>query len=106
MALIEDLVLNATHSLSLAGESGLVQRLENRAQRGTAVITSSLQGLPAIAAESQQPFLIARDGEAAVVAHFTDSEDGAHGVHTHNPVIVRLVEGYVALAAQQKKGKG
>ena len=25
----------------------------------------------------------------------------AHGVHTHNPVIIHLIEGYVQLAAQQ-----
>jgi HTH-type transcriptional regulator, sugar sensing transcriptional regulator len=103
MALIEDIVLNATTSLHLAGDPGLVTKLEARAQRGIHVSTSSLHNLPAIAADGQRPFLIARDGEAAVVAHLTESDDGAHGVHTHNPVIVRLVEGYVALAA--KKGK-
>jgi HTH-type transcriptional regulator, sugar sensing transcriptional regulator len=103
MALIEDIVLNAASSLHLAGDPALVERLEAKAQRGVKVSTSSLLNLPAIAADGQRPFLIARDGEAAVVAHLTSGDDGAHGVHTHNPVIVRLVEGYVALAA--KKGK-
>jgi HTH-type transcriptional regulator, sugar sensing transcriptional regulator len=103
MALIEDIVLNASSSLHLAGDPALVSKLEAKAQRGVQVNTSSLVSLPAIAADGQRPFLIARDGEAAVVAHLTGNDDGAHGVHTHNPVIVRLVEGYVALAA--KKGK-
>ncbi len=103
MALIEDIVMNATQSLHLAGEPALVERLEARVQRGVKVSTAALQNLPAIAAEGQQPFLVARDGEAAVVAHLTDANDEAHGVHTHNPVIVRLVEGYVALAAKKAK---
>ena len=103
MALIEDIVINASSSLHLAGDAALMAKLEAKAQRGVKVSTSSMVGLPSIAADGQHPFLVARDGDAAVVAHLTDSGETAHGVHTHNPVIVRLVEGYVALAARKAK---
>ncbi len=100
-SLIEDVVLNARKSLFLAGESEMLDALEARAGRGIKVMRGSMQDLPPIAVPGQRPLLVVRDAEVAVVAHMID--DGMrepHGVHTHNPVIVRLVEGYVALAAQ------
>ena len=101
--LIEDLMLNARRSLHLAGPSEAIDGLEARTGRGVQVVRASLAGLPPIAAGSQVPLLVARDSEAAVVAHLTEPNEGEpHGVHTHNPVIVRLVEGYVALAAERK----
>jgi sugar-specific transcriptional regulator TrmB len=101
MALVEDIVMNAAHTLHLAGDAALIAKLEGKATRGVTINASSIAGLPAIAAAGQRAFLVARDGDAAVVAHLTDSADTAHGVHTHNPVIVRLVEGYIALAAKR-----
>jgi HTH-type transcriptional regulator, sugar sensing transcriptional regulator len=100
VALIEDVVLNATKTLFMAGEPDLVKRLEAKIPRGVRVTTADIRGLPPIAAEGQRPFLVARDGEASVVAHMTEHAENAHGIHSHNPVIVRLVEGYVALAQQ------
>ena len=44
---------------------------------------------------------MARDGEAALIAHFGGGVE-AHGVHTHNIVIVKLVEGYIALAHRDR----
>lgn len=103
MALVEDVAGNARSSLHLAGEPALVRGLSDRVGRGVRVVSASLAGLPPIAAAGQEPLLVARDGEAAVVAHL--APDGApapsHGVHTHNPVIVRLVEAYVVLAARE-----
>ena len=63
---------------------------------------------PAWPASGQSAFLLSRDGEAAVIAHFIEEgEPGeAHGVHTHNPVIVHLIEGYVHLAAQNNTVPG
>lgn len=99
--LIEDIVGNARRSLHLAGDAGIVDALEARVGRGVEVVRGAIEGLPAIAAAGQGPLLVARDGEAAVVAHMVfDGQVEPHGVHTHNPVIVRLVEGYVALAAR------
>jgi sugar-specific transcriptional regulator TrmB len=103
--LTEDIAGNARHSLHLAGDAHVIDPLDARTERGVRVTRSALQDLPAIAAVGQRPLLVARDGEAAVVAHLTD-EGESHGVHTHNPVIVRLVEGYVVLAAQQDTQKG
>ena len=103
LGLIEDIVANARRSLHLAGPAPTLDPLEARVGRGVRVVRGSLEGLPAIAGTGQRPLLVARDGEAAVVAHLVGAADGgeAHGVHTHNPVIVRLVEGYVALAAER-----
>jgi HTH-type transcriptional regulator, sugar sensing transcriptional regulator len=67
--------------------------------------TSSLENVPAIAAIGQRPLLVARDGEAVVIAHLTEDAAQVHGVHSHNPVIVRLVEGYIELAGQIKEKK-
>jgi HTH-type transcriptional regulator, sugar sensing transcriptional regulator len=104
LSLIEDIMLNARRSIHVAGESARLDKFEARVGRGVAVTRSSLENLPAIAATGQHPLLIARDGEAAVVAHMVSGgEEEPHGVHTHNPVIVRLVEGYVALAEQHTK---
>ncbi|AWN23811.1 transcriptional regulator [Deinococcus irradiatisoli] len=101
-AMCEDLTLNARSSVVMAGSAELLGRLERLTPRGVQVSQASLSGLPSVAAQGQRAFLLARDGEAAVVAHFI--EEGqvgeAHGVHTHNPVIVHLIEGYVRLAAQ------
>lgn len=104
LSLIEDIMLNARRSIYVAGESARLDKFEARVGRGVVVTRSSLENLPAIAAKGQHPLLIARDGEAAVVAHMVSGgEEEPHGVHTHNPVIVRLVEGYVALAEQHTK---
>lgn len=102
-SLCEDLTLNARRSVCMAGETALADRLERLTPRGVALHRAALTGLPSIAAEGQRAFLLARDGEAAVIAHFID-EGGhgeAHGVHTHNPVVIHLIEGYVGLAAQR-----
>lgn len=103
-AICEDLTLNARASVIMAGGDALLERLERLTPRGVKVSRASLVGLPSVAAPGQNAFLLARDGEAAVIAHFIeDSEIGeAHGVHTHNPVIVHLIEGYVHLAAQSQ----
>ncbi|UBV41663.1 TrmB family transcriptional regulator [Deinococcus taeanensis] len=102
-SLCEDLTLNARHSLYMAGDASFADRLERLSPRGVDLHRTPLTNLPPIAAQGQRAFLLARDGEAALVAHFID--DGgvgeAHGVHTHNPVIIHLIEGYVQLAAQQ-----
>ncbi len=100
--LIEDIASNARRSLHLAGDTAFLDGLEARVGRGVNVVRGALEGLPPIAASGQDPLLVARDGEAAVVAHMVfDGQVEPHGVHTHNPVIVRLVEGYVALAARE-----
>lgn len=101
-AICEDLTLNARVSVVMAGGTELLGRLERLTPRGVKISQASLAGLPSVAADGQNAFLLARDGEAAVIAHFINaSEVGeAHGVHTHNPVIVHLIEGYVHLAAQ------
>ncbi len=102
-SLCEDLTLNARRSVFLAGEPALADRLERLTPRGVEVHRAALAGLPIIAAEGQRAFLLARDGEAALIAHFIE-EGGvgeAHGVHTHNPVVVHLIEGYVRLAAER-----
>lgn len=103
-SLCEDLTLNARRSLHMAGDATFAERLERLTPRGVNLHRSSLRALPTIAAPGQRAFLLARDGEAALIAHFID-EGGvgeAHGVHTHNPVIIHLIEGYVELAARQK----
>ena len=98
----EDLTLNARQHLYMAGESQLADRLERLTPRGVKLHRAELVNLPSIAAEGQRAFLLARDGEAALIAHFI--EDGQHGephgVHTHNPVIIHLIEGYVNLVAR------
>ena len=117
-SMCEDLTLNARRSLYMAGEPHFAAALEKLTPRGVQVQAAGIASLPALAVEGQRAFLLARDGEAAVVAHFigpalqgsgvreqgaADTQDAqareAHGVHTHNPVIVHLIEGYVALAA-------
>jgi HTH-type transcriptional regulator, sugar sensing transcriptional regulator len=101
LGLIEDLILNARRSLHLAGPETMLDTLEARAGRGVSISKAVLKNQPSIAAEGQTPLLVARDSEAAVVAHLVKSAPAeVHGVHTHNPVIVRLVEGYINLAAQ------
>ncbi|MBZ9752624.1 TrmB family transcriptional regulator [Deinococcus sp. HMF7604] len=103
-SLCEDLTLNARRSLYMAGEATLADRLERLSPRGVTLRRAELAGLPSIAAPGQRAFLLARDGEAALIAHFIE-EGGAgeaHGVHTHNPVIIHLIEGYVQLSAQQR----
>ncbi|WP_425147056.1 TrmB family transcriptional regulator [Deinococcus sp.] len=107
-SMCEDLTLNARRTLFIAGEAELAQGLERLTPRGVKVLTTPLSGLPPVALEGERPFLLARDGEAAVVAHFVEAGVGreAHGVHTHNPVIVHLIEGYVELAARSAQPAG
>ncbi len=126
-SMCEDLTLNARRTLFMAGEPELAAELEKLTPRGVKVAMTPLVGLPAVAMVGERAFLLARDGEAAVIAHFVTSipetptpeaagtpdasSDGqaqareAHGVHTHNPVIVHLIEGYVELAARQVQPK-
>lgn len=101
-SLCEDLTLNARRRVYMAGETPLAERLERLTPRGVELRRAALTGLPSIAAEGQRAFLLARDGEAAVIAHFIEEGGSgeAHGVHTHNPVVVHLIEGYVGLAAR------
>ncbi|MFC3835129.1 MULTISPECIES: TrmB family transcriptional regulator [Deinococcus] len=101
-SLCEDLTLNARRSLHMAGDAAMARSLERLTPRGVHLLVSSLTGLPSVAAQGQRAFLLARDGEAAVIAHFIDEGGSgeAHGVHTHNPVIIHLIEGYVELAAR------
>ncbi len=99
-AMCEDLTLNARTQVVMAGDKVLAEHLEKLTPRGVKVIYSGLAELPSIAAEGQQAFLLTRDSEAAVIAHFISGSEGdqAHGVHTHNPMIIHLIEGYVKLA--------
>ena len=101
-SLCEDLTLNARRSLYMAGEASFADRLERLTPRGVELHRTPLTDLPSVAAHGQRAFLLARDGEAALIAHFIDEGGSgeAHGVHTHNPVIIHLIEGYVQLAAQ------
>ncbi|WP_412028962.1 TrmB family transcriptional regulator [Deinococcus yunweiensis] len=101
-SLCEDLTLNARRSLHVAGDPAVARALERLTPRGVNLLVSSLSGLPSVAAQGQRAFLLTRDGEAAVIAHFIDEGGSgeAHGVHTHNPVIIHLIEGYVELAAR------
>lgn len=103
-SLAEDLILNARHNVYMAGEPALANRLEKLTPRGVELFHSEVANLPNIAAKGQRPFLIARDGEAALIAHFIEegATGEAHGVHTHNPVIIHLIEGYINLAAMQR----
>jgi len=107
-SMCEDLTLNARASLVMAGRADLLSRLERLTPRGVKIVQTTLTGLPSVAAAGQNAFLLSRDGEAAVIAHFIEEgEPGeAHGVHTHNPVIVHLIEGYVHLAAQNNAVPG
>lgn len=117
-SMCEDLTLNACRTVFMAGEPELASALERLTPRGVQVTITPLTDLPAVAMDGERAFLLARDGEAAVIAHFvTDQfsndtgeaqDEGRsphlrepHGVHTHNPVIVHLIEGYVELAARQ-----
>ncbi|HWG84943.1 MAG TPA: helix-turn-helix domain-containing protein [Deinococcales bacterium] len=102
LGLAADLVEHARRTLHLAGDESVAARLEARAGRGIRVVRASVRGLPPLAADGQTALLVARDGEAALVAHIPAGDSSPHGVHTHNPVIVRLVEGYVALALQRE----
>ncbi len=116
-SMCEDLTLNARRTLFMAGEPDLAETLEKLTPRGVRVVTTPLANLPAIAMDGERAFLLARDGEAAVIAHFVTPPApplpgaevvvpharDAHGVHTHNPVIVHLIEGYVELAARQDR---
>ena len=87
-----------------AETNALAERLERLTPRGVELMRADLADLPPIAAPGQRAFLLARDTEAALIGHFIpEGESGeAHGVHTHNPVIVHLIKGYVKLAAQKK----
>lgn len=101
-SLAEDLTLNARQHIAMAGDSALADHLERLTPRGVTLRRTALTNLPSIAAQGQRAFLMARDGDAALIAHFIE-EGGhgeAHGVHTHNPVVIHLIEGYVALASQ------
>lgn len=105
-SLAEDLVLNARQVVFMAGDAALAARLERLTPRGVELHRAQLLELPSIAAAGQSPFLLARDHEAALIGHFMeDGEAGeAHGVHTHNPIVIHLIEGYIRLAAQQNAG--
>jgi HTH-type transcriptional regulator, sugar sensing transcriptional regulator len=108
-SMIEDLTLNARRTIFMGGETAMADTLERLTPRGVQITRAEVAHLPAVAVAGEQAFLLARDGEAAVVAHFVpgelaeDESRVAHGVHTHNPVIVHLIEGYVALAALHPK---
>ncbi|GHG00958.1 hypothetical protein GCM10017783_11420 [Deinococcus piscis] len=104
-SLCEDLLLNARQQVYMAGSPALADRLEALCPRGVALTRADLADLPPIAAAGQDAFLLTRDAEAAVIAHFVphDTDTEAHGVHTHNPVIIHLIDGYVRLAAQQQR---
>lgn len=99
-ALCEDLALNARSSVVMAGEPEFAARLEELTPRGVTVSRSTLENLPAITAPGGRAFLLSRDSEAAVIAHFFGwgSAAEAYGVHTHNPIIIHLIEGYARLA--------
>lgn len=120
-SLCQDLALNARKHIYMAGAYSLAKQLENQVSRGVAIYYAPLDHVPAIANREQMPFLLARDDEAALIAHFNnipqafmlnetfaidqittaDSQSiDAHGVHTHNPIIVHLIEGYIKMAAQ------
>lgn len=107
-SLAEDLILNARRVVYMAGDPVLSQKLEGLTPRGVELHRANLQDLPDIAAYGQIAFLLARDNEAALIGHLISEEGNgeAHGVHTHNPVIIHLIEGYIELAAQQNKSKG
>ncbi|RJF72837.1 TrmB family transcriptional regulator [Deinococcus cavernae] len=102
-SLAEDLILNARRVVYMAGDASLADKLERLTPRGVELFRSDLKGLPDIAAPGQLAFLLARDNEAALIGHFI--EEGrpgeAHGVHTHNPVVIHLIEGYIQLAAKK-----
>ncbi|WP_339094327.1 TrmB family transcriptional regulator [Deinococcus sp. VB343] len=104
-SLAEDMVLNARRCVFMAGDQTLTDRLERLTPRGVELCRAELAGLPLIAARGQRAFLLARDNEAAMIGHFIpEGESGeAHGVHTHNPVIVHLIEGHIRLAELQKQ---
>ncbi|GGK25708.1 hypothetical protein GCM10008955_19300 [Deinococcus malanensis] len=101
-SLCEDLTLNARQHIYMAGEPAVGDMLERLTPRGVTLHRTHLTDLPAIAAQGQRAFLLARDGEAALIAHFIEEGGSgeAHGVHTHNPVIIHLIEGYVDLASK------
>lgn len=101
-SLAEDLILNARRVVYLAGDADLADKLERLTPRGVDIQRANLEGLPGIAAPGQSAFLLARDNEAALIGHFIDEggQGEAHGVHTHNPIVVHLIEGYIALAAK------
>lgn len=102
-SLAEDLILNARQSVYMAGDPELADRLEHLTPRGVKLLRADLRGLPEIAALGQVAFLLARDGEAALIAHFIGAGQPGepHGVHTHNPVIIHLIEGYIELAVNR-----
>lgn len=133
LSLCEDLVLNARQYICIAGDAMLTERLKNLLPRGVAIRSAVIGHLPSITETGEHAFLLTRDGEAALIAHFVDGyttdthtadthlvgqmttqlldqQSGmrddthrtqeAHGVHTHNPVIIHLIEGHIRLAAQ------
>ncbi|MFC6591162.1 TrmB family transcriptional regulator [Deinococcus lacus] len=104
-SLCEDLALNARSSIVVAGQDPLADRIEALTPRGVTLLRADLSDLPSIAAAGQHAFLMSRDHEAAVIAHFMNdpAQGEAHGVHTHNPVVIHLIEGYVGLAAQRRQ---
>ena len=101
-AICENLAINARTRLSVAGDGALAAALERLTPRGVTLTRTGLSGLPPIAVPGEEALLLTRDGEAAVVAHFGGARE-PHGVHTHHPVIVHLIEGYIALAARTEK---
>lgn len=107
-SLAEDLILNARRVIFMAGDPPLAEKLERLTPRGVQLHRAELTGLPDIAAPGQSPFLLARDNEAALVGHFIEEGGSgeAHGVHTHNPVIVHLIEGYIELAGRANANAG
>ena len=97
LALAGELAGHAQRRLSLVGPPELLRTLEGRANRVAALTVA--HSWPSIAEGGQEPLLVARDGEAALVAHITPSDEHWHGVHTHSPLIVRLVEGFASVCA-------
>ena len=95
----QNMAENARKALSIAGH--FYGTLEDHSPHSAQVIRAPLESLPPIAKAGQEPFLLARDGESALIAHFGGGVE-AHGVHTHNIVIVKLVEGYIALAHRDR----
>ena len=95
----QNMAENARKSLFIAGH--FYGALEDHSPHRAQVVRAPLEHLPPIAKAGQEPFLMARDGEAALIAHFGGGVE-AHGVHTHNIVIVKLVEGYIALAHRDR----
>jgi HTH-type transcriptional regulator, sugar sensing transcriptional regulator len=108
-ALAQDIAQNASTRLFLAGPAHLLAPLVPLVRRGVVLLQAGLAGGGYRRQPGQVPLLLARDGAAVLVAHWPSEDSSqpgpgvarreAHGIHSHNPIMVRLVEGYVALAA-------